>query len=466
MTAKCQEPILIRAAGLWYHRGMDKGLTVIGAGLAGCEAAVKAADQGVPVELWEMKPGQYTPAHSNPLAGELVCSNSLRSADPTSAAGLLKAEMAMLGSVVMRAARAHRTPAGGALAVDRERFAAFLDAELNARPLITRRRGRVDKLPESGLTVLAAGPLIADELAADQARVTGAQGLHFYDAIAPIVTAESVDPKRSFWADRYGDGAGDYLNCPLSKQEFQAFYQALAAGEQTPLHDFESPRFFEGCLPIEVMAARGEKTLLFGPMKPVGLVDPAEGRRPFAVVQLRKEDKDGRLLNLVGFQTKLTRPAQDRVLRLIPALARAEFVRWGSIHRNTFLDAPRVLDADLRLKAAPHIMIAGQLSGVEGYVESAAMGLLCGINAPRILAGLPPLIPPAACALGGLLTHLGNTQTKNFQPSNINFGLLPPLPKRYPKKERGRQRAIKALAELAAWMAAEGLSPAEPAPVL
>ncbi len=445
---------------------MSARLTIIGGGLAGVEAALRAARAGVEVLLLEMKPRHYSPAHTSPLLGELVCSNSLRSAQPTSAVGLLKQEMAMLGSEVISAALATRVAAGKALAVDREGFAARLDQQVTEHPLIQRRCRRVDSLPHQGLTILATGPLTTGELARDLARLTGSQGLHFYDAIAPIVTAESVDAERSFWADRYSDQPGDYLNCPLDREQFRRFYQALVSAEQTPLHQFESPRFFEGCLPIEVMAARGEKTLLFGPMKPVGLVDPATGRRPFAVVQLRKEDRRGRLLNLVGFQTKLTRPAQDQVLRLIPALARAEFVRWGSIHRNTFLDAPRVLDKNLCLRAAPHVMVAGQLSGVEGYVESAAMGLLCGINAPRLLAGRDPILPPDTTALGGLLSHLGNTQTKDFQPSNINFGLLPPLAKRVAKRERGLHYARRALADLMAWMERHGLEPAQEPPAL
>ncbi len=442
---------------------------VIGGGLAGCEAALQAASQGVAVTLVEMKPLQYTPAHASPLLGELVCSNSLRSDDPTSAVGLLKVEMELLGSAVMAAARASAVGAGKALAVDRQAFAARLDAAVAGHPLITRQTRRLDELPRQGLTVVATGPLTAPELAGDLARLTGQEGLHFYDAIAPIVTAESVDMTRAFWADRYSDEPGDYLNCPLTRDEWQAFYQALTSAEQVPLKEFEKPRFFEGCLPIEVMAARGEKTLLFGPMKPVGLCDPSTGRRPHAVVQLRKEDREGRLLNLVGFQTKLTYPAQGRVFRLIPALARAEFARLGSIHLNTFVDAPRALLPDMCLKAAPHLYVAGQLSGVEGYVESAATGILCGLNAARRLAGLGPLLPPPSTALGGLLAHLSNTQTKDFQPSNVNFGLLTPLetgPGKLPKKERGRALARRALADLLACLEAAGLGPATAPPNL
>ena len=443
---------------------MSEVLTVIGGGLAGCEAALKAAQAGVSVTLIDMKPAEFSPAHESPLLGELVCSNSLRSADPTSAVGLLKTEMAILGSAVITAARATAVAAGKALAVDREAFAGALDKAVSDNPLITRRIQRVDHLPWRGLTIVATGPLTSGGLAEDLARLTGSQGLHFYDAIAPIVTAESVDETCSFWADRYSDEPGDYLNCPMDKEQYQAFYQALTTSEQVPLHDFESPKFFEGCLPVEVLASRGEKTLLFGPMKPVGLIDPATGKRAFAVLQLRKEDKDGRLLNMVGFQTKLTYKAQEKVFRLIPALAHAEFARLGSIHRNTFIDAPRVLAPDLRLLSAPHLIIAGQLSGVEGYVESAAMGLLAGINAARLLKGASAILPPATTAMGGLLSHLQNTQPKKFQPSNVNFGLIPALGKKLPKKERNRALARRALDDLLAWMLDQELEVAEKSP--
>ncbi|MGD8562833.1 MAG: methylenetetrahydrofolate--tRNA-(uracil(54)-C(5))-methyltransferase (FADH(2)-oxidizing) TrmFO [Desulfarculaceae bacterium] len=436
---------------------MSEPITIIGGGLAGCEAALQAAQSGVSVNLIDMKPQEFTPAHKLPQLGELVCSNSLRSAAPGSAVGLLKIEMDMLGSALMDAARSSQVAAGQALAVDRHKFSGLMEASLESQPLIKRICSRVDRLPDQGLTILATGPLTTQALAQDLARITGSQGLHFYDAIAPIVLADSVDMDQAFWADRYGKGSPDYLNCPLTKPEYQAFFEALTTSEQVPLHDFESPRFFEGCLPIEVMAARGPQTLTFGPMKPVGLEDPRSGRRPFAVVQLRKEDASGRLLNMVGFQTKLTHRAQERVFRLIPALAQAEFVRLGSIHRNTFLDAPRVLEPDLSLKAAPHILIAGQLSGVEGYVESAAMGILCGLNAARRRLGQPVILPPPTTALGGLLAHLANLETKDFQPSNVNFGLLPPLGRKLPKKERGLAYARRALADLNDWMNQNGL---------
>ncbi|MCB2188302.1 MAG: methylenetetrahydrofolate--tRNA-(uracil(54)-C(5))-methyltransferase (FADH(2)-oxidizing) TrmFO [Deltaproteobacteria bacterium] len=441
---------------------MPREITVIGGGLAGCEAALAAARQGCRVVLWDMKPGELSPAHHNPRLGELVCSNSLRSNDPANAVGLLKLELALLGSAVIAAALASKVPAGRALAVDREAFAAHLEGQLAAQPLITRRAGRVDQAPREGLTILATGPLTAPALAADLAALTGAAALHFYDAIAPIVTAESVDPALSFWANRWDDSPdGDYLNCPLTEEEYGAFYQALMAADHVPLHDFENPRFFEGCLPIEVMAERGPQTLAFGPLKPVGLPLPGSGRRAYAVVQLRREDPEGRLLNLVGFQTKLTHPSQERVFRLIPALARAEFVRLGSIHRNTFLEAPKVLRQGLVFTAAPHLLAAGQLSGVEGYVESAAHGLLAGFNAARLARGQDLAVPPPTTALGGLISHLTNRETPNFQPSNINFGLLPPLGgKKIPKRERGGRYARRAMRDLALWLPTVGLEPA------
>lgn len=445
---------------------MPQELLVIGGGLAGCEAALAAARAGVAVRLVDMKPQEFSPAHHSPHLGELVCSNSLRSDVITSAVGLLKAEMSLLGSAVMKAARATAVGAGKALAVDREAFAKHLEDQIAAQPLISRETARVDALPDQ-VAVLATGPLTAGALAEELSKLTTSNHLHFYDAIAPIVSLESVDMSRAYWGDRYGEpGVGDYLNCPLGREEWAEFYAALTTAEQVPLKDFESPQFFEGCLPIEVMAARGEKTLLFGPMKPVGLEDPATGKRPHAVVQLRKENAEGSLLNLVGFQTKLTYQAQDLVFRKIPALARAEFVRWGSIHRNTFLDAPRVLDPHQRLKAAPHLFVAGQLSGVEGYVESAAMGILCGVNAANLLHGSPLLSPPPTSALGGLVTHLQNTATKSFQPSNINFGLLPPLEGRVFKRQRGAAQARRGLADFLAWMEASGLEPAGDIPEL
>lgn len=438
-----------------------KNVLIIGGGLAGCEAALYLAGSGIPVQLFDMKPEKKSPAHGLDQLGELVCSNSLRSDDPTSAVGLLKAEMTIAGSSVMKAARLTAVGAGKALAVDRDNFAVTLDGWVKNHPLIEYVSREITSVPSGEIIIMASGPLTTDELAADILGLTGQDHLHFYDAIAPIVTLDSVDMEHAFWGDRYGEpNVGDYLNCPMDRDQWEAFYQALISSENVPLRDFEKPKFFEGCLPIEVMASRGEKTLLFGPMKPVGLENPETGKRYHAVVQLRKENNDGTLLNLVGFQTKLTYKAQEHVFRLIPALHNAEFARLGSIHRNTFVDAPRVLDPFSRLNARPDVFIAGQLSGVEGYVESSASGLLCAINAARILNGLEPSAPPLETAHGGLMNHLANTVTKHFQPSNINFGLLPPLGgKKIPKKERGKQYARRALDSFTKWLKELGIDP-------
>ena len=357
-------------------------ITVIGGGLAGSEAAWQAARQGVRVRLYEMKPQKFSPAHQSPLLGELVCSNSLRADSRESAVGLLKEEMRRLDSLIMAAATATRVPAGKALAVDRGEFAAHITRVLTAEPLIEIIREEVEAPDPETTTIIATGPLTSEPLAESIARLTGKAQLHFYDAIAPIVAAESIDLQKAFRASRYGAG-DDYLNCPFSETEYATFYEALTSAEQVPLKSFEEPRYFEGCLPVEIMAARGFRTLLFGPMKPVGLVDPKTGRQPFAVVQLRAENREGTLYNLVGFQTKLKYGAQERVFRLIPGLASAEFVRLGSIHRNTFIHAPGILSVYLNFLHYPQIFLAGQISGVEGYVESAAMGMLAGINAAR-----------------------------------------------------------------------------------
>jgi methylenetetrahydrofolate--tRNA-(uracil-5-)-methyltransferase len=425
-------------------------VTIIGGGLAGVDAAWQAARRGVEVRLYEMKPRRFSPAHQSPLLGELVCSNSLRAEGLGNAVGLLKEEMRRLGSLVMAAAAATRVPAGKALAVDREGFAAYLTAALEQEPLVEIIREEVTELDTNRTTIMATGPLTSDALAAALSRVTGIEHLHFYDAIAPIVAADSLDLARVFRASRYGAG-DDYLNCPFTEEEYTAFYQALMAAEQVPLKSFEEPRYFEGCLPLEVMAARGYLTLVYGPLKPVGLVDPRTGRQPFAVAQLRQENREGTLYNLVGFQTKLKYGEQERVFRLIPGLERAEFARLGSIHRNTFIRAPGLLSPHLNFLAYPRLFLAGQISGVEGYVESAAMGLLAGINAARQAMQKPLVTPPRATALGALVGHLTNTATKDFQPMNVNFGLFPPLPGRTPKKLRGAAYADRALAELAAW---------------
>jgi methylenetetrahydrofolate--tRNA-(uracil-5-)-methyltransferase len=433
----------------------NRCLTIIGGGLAGSEAAWQAARRGVRVRLFEMKPQKFSPAHQSPLLGELVCSNSLRAEGRESAVGLLKEEMRRLDSLIMAAATATRVPAGKALAVDRGQFAAHITRVLEAEPLIEIIREEVAALDPEATSIIATGPLTSDSLAQALGRLTGQQHLHFYDAIAPIVAAESIDLKIAFRASRYGAG-DDYLNCPFSEAEYATFYEALTRAEQAPLKAFEAPRYFEGCLPVEIMAARGFRTLLFGPMKPVGLVDPQTGRQPFAVVQLRAENREGTLYNLVGFQTKLKYGEQERVFRLIPGLEQAEFVRLGSIHRNTFIHSPGILSAYLNFLHSPKSFLAGQITGVEGYVESAAMGLLAGINGARQMLTQPLITPPRETALGALISHLTNTSTKDFQPMNVNFGLFPPLPGRVPKKLRGAAYAERALAALEEWMNREG----------
>lgn len=429
-------------------------ITVIGGGLAGSEAAWQAAGLGVKVRLFEMKPQKFSPAHSSPLLGELVCSNSLRAAALENAVGLLKEEMRRLGSLVMAAAEATQVPAGRSLAVDRELFAAFLTRTLEAEPLVEIIREEVAEVDPDKITIVATGPLTSEAMAATLGKLTGQEHLHFYDAMAPIVYGDSLDMSVIFRASRYGAGE-DYLNCPFTEEEYAAFYEALIKAEQMPLRSFEEPRYFEGCLPLEIMAARGYHTLTFGPLKPVGLIDPRTGQQPFAVAQLRAENREGTLFNLVGFQTKLTYLEQKRVFRLIPGLARAEFARLGSIHRNTFIRSPGLVSPHLNFFAHPNIFVAGQLSGVEGYVESSAMGLIAGINAARRARGLKLLTPPPATAHGALIGHLTNTATKNFQPMNVNFGLFPPLAGRIPKKLRGAAYAERALKELEEWRSRE-----------
>jgi len=436
----------------------DRILTIIGGGLAGCEAAWQAARRGLAVQLYDMKPQRFSPAHSSPDLAELVCSNSFRSDEVSSAVGLLKEEMRQLDSLIMAAAAATRVPAGKALAVDRALFARFISETISRQPAIEVRREEIRELPEPSpshpLTILATGPLTADALADSLHRITG-EPLSFYDAIAPIVSADSLDMSVIYQASRYDDGPGDYLNCPMDRSQYQAFITALAAADKVELKHFEEKKYFEGCLPIEVMLERGDDTLRFGPMKPVGLPDPRTGRDPYAVVQLRKENVAGTHYNMVGFQTKLTYPAQQQVFRLIPGMEQADFARLGSIHRNTFVCGPRVLEPTLQLKTRKDILLAGQITGVEGYVESTAMGLLAGINAARLLQGKDPVPLPEETALGALIRHLTRTDAAHFQPSNINFGLFPELTgpegRKTPKKLRGKLRAEKALQALREW---------------
>jgi len=426
-------------------------ITIIGGGLAGCEAAWQAASRGTRVTLCEMKPQKFSPAHSMPGLAELVCSNSLRGDSLENAVGLLKEELRRLGSLFMEAAEATRVPAGGALAVDRERFSAYITAKITGHPLIELRSGEVTEIPADGPVIVASGPLTSDALAVRIRELSG-DYLYFYDAIAPIVTAESLDMATVFAASRYGKGDGDdYLNCPFSREEYERFVQELLGGEKVAARDFEKVVHFEGCMPVEELAARGADTLRFGAMKPVGLVDPRTGREPYAVVQLRKETREATLYNLVGFQTKLTWPEQKRVFRMIPGLAQAEFARLGSMHRNTFINSPALLLPTFQLQSAPRIIFAGQITGVEGYVESAGSGFLAGVNAARLAAGAEPLLPPGTTALGALVRHITNADVKHFQPMNVNYGLFPEIAGKIKKKERRGMLAARALAEIDQW---------------
>lgn len=405
----------------------EKRLTVIGAGLAGCEAAYAAAQRGVPVTLKEMKPQTFTAAHRSPLFAELVCSNSLKASRIESAAGLLKAEMKALGSLCVPIAEKCAVPAGGALAVDRDLFSAAVTDAVRQHPLITVEETEVTALPADGVTVVATGPLTAEALAADIERLCG--GLHFYDAAAPIVAADSVDMTAAFCASRYDredSGAGDYINCPMNKAEYEAFYDALIHAETAPLHAFDKLKVYEGCMPVEVLAKRGADTLRFGPMKPVGLRDPRTGHRPWAVLQLRAENADGTMYNLVGFQTNLKFGEQKRVFGMIPALKDAVFMRYGVMHRNTFLQSPGFLGADFAVLSRPDLFFAGQMTGVEGYMESAASGLVAGINAANRILGKAPLTLSRETMIGALSAHV-STENRDFQPMGANFGILPPL---------------------------------------
>ncbi len=445
---------------------------VIGGGLAGSEAAWQLAGRGVPVVLHEMRPGRQTPAHSTGGLAELVCSNSFRSDDAeTNAVGLLHEEMRRCGSLVMAAADAARLPAGGALAVDRGRFSDTVTAALADHPLVQLARGEVAGLPPADWdqVIVATGPLTSPALTQAIAALTGAEALAFFDAIAPIVDADSIDPAITWRQSRYdkvgpaGTGS-DYINCPFDRDGYDAFVAALTAAECVPFKDWERDTpYFEGCLPIEVMAERGPDTLRFGPMKPVGLTDPRTGRRPFAVVQLRQDNALGTLYNLVGFQTKLRHGEQLRVFRTIPGLERASFARLGGIHRNTFLNAPRLLDQQLRLKAMPRLRFAGQITGCEGYVESAAVGLLAGrFAAAERQGGVLVLAPPPTTALGALLGHItGGADVASYQPMNINFGLFPPPDGRIKGRDRKRAQSARARADLAPWLADQ---PAPPTP--
>ena len=402
-------------------------VTVIGAGLAGSECAWQLAQRGVAVTLREMKPEKKTPAHVTDYFAELCCSNSLRGAGLENAVGLLKEELRRLNSLIMRCADATAVPAGGALAVDRDGFARMVTETIFSHPNITMIPGEVTSIPE-GDVVIASGPLTSDPLAeAIAEKLGGGTTLNFFDAAAPLVACDSVDMNSAYFASRYDKGTPDYINCPMTKEEYQAFWQALIAAEEAEVHGFEDKSVFEGCMPVEVMARRGEDTLRFGPLKPRGLIDPKTGKEPYAVVQLRRDNADGSIYNLVGFQTHLKWPEQRRVFTMIPALRNAQFLRYGVMHRNTYLDSPRLLDRYYRLKTEPRIAFAGQMTGVEGYVESCASGFLAGVELARRLNGQTPIDFPAETAIGALGLYVSNGSVGDFQPMNINFGIIPPL---------------------------------------
>ena len=421
-------------------------ITVIGAGLAGCEAAHKLSSLGFSVRLCEMKPEKRTPAQKSDGFAELVCSNSLKAMRLESAAGLLKEEMRRLGSVTMEAAEKTAVAAGGALAVDRELFSQYVTEKIKSDPNIEVVTGEVTELPSEGIVIVATGPLTSDALAESLRQKFGGT-LSFFDAVAPIVTTDSVDMDRVFMGARYDRGEADYINCPMERDEYDAFYDALVSAERAPLHDFDvaDPKVYEGCMPVEIMAGRGRDTLRYGPLRPVGLIDPHTGRRPWANIQLRKENAAGTLYNIVGFQTNLKFGEQKRVFSMIPGLEHAEFVRYGVMHRDTFMDSPRLLSKSLSLKSEPRLFFAGQFTGVEGYTESAATGILAGINAARFASGEEPLVLPPETMLGALVNYITDESVDNFQPMGANMGILPPLE----KKIRHKDERYAALAERA-----------------
>ncbi len=429
---------------------MSDRVTIVGGGLAGCEAAWQLAHAGIGVDLYEMRPQRGTAAHTTEQLGELVCSNSFRNATLETAVGLLKEEMRQLGSLVMQVADVHQVPAGACLAVDRTRFAEGLTRAVENEPLIRLVREEVTAIPE-GLTILASGPLTSPDLSSALTEVLGTKHLYFYDAIAPTVTAESIDMDLAWKASRYDKGGDDYINCALDAETYYAFVDAVLAAEKTPTRDFEKCVYFEGCMPIEEMARRGRDTLAFGPMRPVGLIDPRSRQQAHACVQLRQDDLEGRLFNMVGFQTKMTYPEQRRVFRMIPALAKAEFVRLGSLHRNTYIDAPSLLLPTLQVMHRKQLLLAGQIVGVEGYVESAATGMLAGLNVARMLRGQPMVVPPPSTALGSLMAYVTQRGKKGFQPMNANYGLFPPLPRHLRGRDKKLALADRALADLRRW---------------
>jgi methylenetetrahydrofolate--tRNA-(uracil-5-)-methyltransferase len=433
-------------------------ITIIGGGLAGVEAAWQAANAGTRVRLFEMRPVKTTPAHRTDKLAEIVCSNSLKSDEPGTASYLLKEELRRGGSLVMEAAAATRVPAGAALAVDRERFAHEITNRIESHPNIEIVRAELVSIPLDAITIIATGPLTSDYLTVEIMKLTGDDQLYFYDAIAPIIAAESIDRSIAFRAARYGKGGDDYLNCPLDENEYAQFHQALIAASSVPLQRFEATRWFEACLPIEELARRGVDTLRYGPMKPVGLIDTRTGREPYAAVQLRQENLMADAYSMVGFQNHLRYGEQARVLRMIPGLARAEFLQFGQIHRNTYINGPRVLSATMQMREHPNIFFAGQITGVEGYVESVAMGWLAGLNAARLLNGGELLVAPPRSAIGALARYVSSADTKNYQPVNITFALLEPLTReqaRSVKRKRDRHslQVNMALKEWNEWLA-------------
>ena len=428
---------------------MSEEITIIGGGLAGCEAAWQVARHGGRVRLFEMRPEQKTPAHKTDQLAEIVCSNSLKSDKPYNASWLLKEELRTLGSFLLQVADRTRVPAGGALAVDRSRFSTAVTEAIEAEPNVELIRREVSGIPDGGIVIVASGPLTSSSLSQSIRDFCGQEHLYFYDAISPIVDAVSIDEEKVFRASRYGKADGDYLNCPMNRTEYEQFYEALISAESVEVHEFEETRYFEACLPIEELARRGIDTLRFGPMKPVGLDDPRTGKRPYAVVQLRQEDLMETSYNIVGFQNHLKFPEQRRVFRMIPGLGNAEFLRLGQIHRNTYINAPVILSPTMASRKEERILFAGQLAGTEGYIENIATGLVAGMNAARLSKGDPMLTFPAVTAVGALCRYVSTPQ-KHFAPMNINFGLLPPLdtPERLPKAERQKRACERALESL------------------
>ncbi|AQP52969.1 methylenetetrahydrofolate--tRNA-(uracil(54)-C(5))-methyltransferase (FADH(2)-oxidizing) TrmFO [Vagococcus penaei] len=426
----------------------EQKVTVIGAGLAGSEAAWQAAEQGVKVDLYEMRAIKKTPAHHTDKFAELVCTNSLRANGITNAAGLLKEEMRQYDSIIIEAADATQVPAGGALAVDRETFSQYVTDKVSNHPNITVHHEEITEIPAEGITVIATGPLTSEPLAESIKEFTESDGLYFYDAAAPIIEKSTIDMDKVYLKSRYNKGEAAYLNCPMTKEEFYAFREELINAEVAPLKAFEKEKFFEGCMPIEVMANRGEKTMTFGPLKPVGLEDPKTGKRPYAVVQLRQDDAAASLYNIVGFQTHLKWGEQKRIIRMIPGLENAEIVRYGVMHRNTFMNSPELLEPTYQSRKNSQLFFAGQMTGVEGYVESAASGIVAGNNAARLAKGLDPVVLPVETAIGGMAHYITHTSGKHFQPMNVNFGLFPELPERIrDKKARYTAIAERALEE-------------------